>query len=319
MAREIKERRCVDVLFFAGFFMKINIRKLFFHQKVSLQVHEYTFLTPPARRVHPCASGFQASMTAEAAIALPLAIFFFLALLQPVSWLDRQRKVQTCTERIGEEISQYGLLMDTDPEEENSGLPAFCTDAAAALWIRGRVGQYADHVLVKQAEVYGENGDITFEVEYREDVPFYGRILGKQQRNAAVKRRTWIGLRGKLRENGTGLETDRDSDEEIVYVGAGMGRYHLFRDCHYISNEYQSVTQMEAEKGGSYGKKRTPCAVCAGKENGSGIVYVTAAGEHYHFDKNCASMISYVREMPRGEAEHMGLCSYCARKKGELE
>ena len=30
-------------------------------------------------------------------------------------------------------------------------------------------------------------------------------------------------------------------------------------------------------------------------------------------------MISYVREMPRGEAEHMGLCSYCARKKGELE
>ena len=187
------------MLFFAGFFMKINIRKLFFHQKVSLQVHEYTFLTPPARRVHPCASGFQASMTAEAAIALPLAIFFFLALLQPVSWLDRQRKVQTCTERIGEEISQYGLLMDTDPEEENSGLPAFCTDAAAALWIRGRVGQYADHVLVKQAEVYGENGDITFEVEYREDVPFYGRILGKQQRNAAVKRRTWIGLRGKLR------------------------------------------------------------------------------------------------------------------------
>ena len=101
------------------------------------------------------------------------------------------------------------------------------------------------------------------------------------------------------------METDRDSDEEIVYVGAGMGRYHLFRDCHYISNEYQSVTQMEAEKGGSYGKKRPPCAVCA--------------GEHYHFDKNCASMISYVREMPRGEAEHMGLCSYCARKKGELE
>ena len=27
-------------------------------------------------------------------------------------------------------------------------------------------------------------------------------------------------------------------------------------------------------------------------------------------------MISYVREMPRGEAEHMGLCSYCARKRG---
>ena len=52
---------------------------------------------------------------------LPLVL---VALLQPVSWLDRQRKVQTCTERIGEEISQYGLLMDTDPEEE-SGTATF--------------------------------------------------------------------------------------------------------------------------------------------------------------------------------------------------
>ena len=77
--------------------------------------------------------------------------------------------------------------MDTDSEEEIAGLPAFCTDAAAALWIRGRVGQYADHVLVKQAEVYGENGDITFEGGVPGRCAFYGRILGKQQRNAAVK------------------------------------------------------------------------------------------------------------------------------------
>ena len=307
------------MLFFAGFFMKINIRKLFFHQKVSLQVHEYTFLTPPARRVHPCASGFQASMTAEAAIALPLAIFFFLALLQPVSWLDRQRKVQTCTERIGEEISQYGLLMDTDPEEENSGLPAFCTDAAAALWIRGRVGQYADHVLVKQAEVYGENGDITFEVEYREDVPFYGRILGKQQRNAAVKRRTWIGLRGKLRGNGTGLEMDRDSDEEIVYVGAGMGRYHLFRDCHYISNAYEAVSLNQAAKmTNQFGERYRPCSRCADSGHGDRTVYVTAGGGHYHFNRACSSMVSYVRTVELEDVGHLGVCSYCAsRKKAE--
>ena len=30
-------------------------------------------------------------------------------------------------------------------------------------------------------------------------------------------------------------------------------------------------------------------------------------------------MISYVREVPKDEEEHLGLCSYCVRKKGETE
>ena len=44
---------------------------------------------------------------------------------------------------------------------------------------------------------------------------------------------------------------------------------------HYISNEYQSVTQMEAEKAGAMGKANALRSV-RGKENGSGLVYVTA-------------------------------------------
>ncbi|MFQ8777161.1 MAG: hypothetical protein ACLR78_06745 [Roseburia sp.] len=63
-------------------------------------------------------------MTVEAALVLPLALFFFLALLQPVIWLDRQRKVQTAMERIGEEISQYGILAES-METGDSELPAF--------------------------------------------------------------------------------------------------------------------------------------------------------------------------------------------------
>mgnify|MGYP000211208025 CR=1 FL=1 len=75
-------------------------------------------------------------------------------------------------ERIGEEISQYGILAES-VETGDSELPAFCTDAAAALWIRGKVGQYADHVTVKKADVYGENGEIEFAAEYQEEIPFF--------------------------------------------------------------------------------------------------------------------------------------------------
>ena len=301
------------VLFFASF-DEMNKQCHSYRKNMSLQVHDSLL----ARRAHPCTSSLPASMTVEAALVLPLALFFFLALLQPVIWLDRQRKVQTAMERIGEEISQYGILAES-VETGDSELPAFCTDAAAALWIRGKVGQYADHVTVKKADVYGENGEIEFAAEYQEEIPFFETVLGKQTETVAVKRRSWIGIPGKLKGDGTSQDGDGDEQTEMVYVGAGIGRYHLFRDCHYISNEYMTVTRSEAENGKVPGEKRTPCAVCGKKGDGSETVYITTAGEHYHCNKNCRSMISYVREVPKDEAEHLGLCSYCVRKKGETE
>ena len=200
-----------------------------------------------------------------------------------------------------------------------SELPAFCTDAAAALWIRGKAGQYADHVSVKKADVYGENGQSEIAAEYQVKIAFFEPVLGKQRETVAVKRRSWIGIPGKLKGDGASQDGDGDEQTEMVYVGAGIGRYHLFRDCHYISNEYMTVTRSEAENGKVPGEKRTPCAVCGKKGDGSETVYITTAGEHYHCNKNCRSMISYVREVPKDEAEHLGLCSYCVRKKGETE
>lgn len=82
----------------------------------------------------------------------------------------------------------------------------------------------------------------------------------------AVKRRSWIGIPGKLKGDGTSQDGDGDEQTEMVYVGAGIGRYHLFRDCHYISNEYMTVTRSEAENGKVPGEKRTPCAVCGKRE-----------------------------------------------------
>lgn len=54
--------------------------------------------------------------------------------------------------------------------------------AAAALWIRGKVGQYADHVTVKKADVYGENGEIEFAAEYQEEIPFFETVLENRRR-----------------------------------------------------------------------------------------------------------------------------------------
>ena len=79
----------------------------------------------------------------------------------------------------------------------------------------------------KQAEVYGETGDITFEVEYREDVPFMGEF-GKTTEKCSCKKADMDRIEGKTERKWDRIETDRDSDDEIVYVGAGLGALSSF-------------------------------------------------------------------------------------------
>lgn len=82
---------------------------------------------------------------------------------------------------------------------------------------------------------------------------------------AASRRRGWIGLEGKLTESGEHTTEAGEGNGHAVYVGAGMGRYHLYRDCHYISNAYEAVSLNQAEKmTNQFGERYRPCSRCGG-------------------------------------------------------
>lgn len=266
------------------------------------------------KRVLPftSAKSLTASMTVEAALVLPIFVFFAVALLLPLHWFDRQRKVQAETEYFCEKFSQYSYIRECLGDEIPEEMLGIETDefsgAAAGVWLGGRIGKLADEVRIKRSDVPDENGDICFEAEYREKIPYFSAVRSKIYVQAAAKRRCWVGLRGKLKVEEEG--NNGDTGEQMVYVGAGMGRYHLSRNCHYISNEYESVRVKQLE-----GKRIPPCSVCAKDCQENDVVYVTVSGEHYHKTKSCRSMISYVREVPLSEVRHLGACSYCSGKR----
>lgn len=289
----------------------------------------------PGKRVLPSASvqgkRVSASITAEAALCLPLFLFFAAALMEPMRWLDRQRQVQTEVECFCEGLSQYAYLREvnsgkrqekgtekgeeTEKEAEYIGL---LSDAASGLWLRGRLKKYADGVTVKRAEIPESTGDIVFEVEYREKIPFFPVGTGGVTMHAAARRRSFTGLDGKVKEPQTAVPGPDSEGEIMVYVGAGMGRYHLYRDCHYISNQYEAVSfdQAAVMKNGS-GKSYTPCSRCASGGGSDEEVYITREGEHYHFSEACTAMVSYVRSVPLKEVEYLGVCSWCAGREQE--
>ena len=172
---------------------------------------------------------------------------------------------------------------------------------------------------VKDAKAPDPSGNICLEVEYTERIPFFPVYRQGITMKAASRRRGWIGLEGKLTESGEHTTEAGEGNGHAVYVGAGMGRYHLYRDCHYISNAYEAVSLNQAEKmTNQFGERYRPCSRCADSGHGDRTVYVTAGGGHYHFNRACSSMVSYVRKVDLEDVGHLGVCSYCAsRKKAE--
>jgi len=269
-----------------------------------------------------------ASITVEAAVCLPLFVFFSLALLMPMEWLNQQRQIQTAMESLGESWSQYLYVLEKRENQEQGAnqeeweykeeqeYKVLISDMAAGLLLKGKLSRYAENVTIKRAEVPDESGHIYIEAEFRENIPLFATPSSGVLMKAAVKRRSWIGLNGKLKKKRTGAGSE-DYENSIVYVGASMGRYHWYRDCHYLSNQYESVSfEQIINRRNSFGSKYTACARCAQNTDLTETVYVTEGGVHYHLDKQCTAMVSYVRSLPLDEVRHLGACSYCERRKG---
>lgn len=250
-----------------------------------------------------------ASLTVEAAMSLPLFLFFAAALMQPMHWLDRQRKVQTAAECVGEELSVAQYLAESDEKE-------LWSDAAAGLFVKGKVGAYTEGIRIKKARAMDSDGMICLEVAYKEKLLFFTWPGTDITMNAASRRRPWIGLDGKLKAERAG-GGQNEAEKGTVFVGANMGRYHLYRDCHYISNQYEAVSAAAAgQKRNSSGNSYKPCSRCSKKGASAKTVYITPEGAHYHSDTACSAMVSYVRTVPLEEVEHLGVCSYCTRRGG---
>ncbi len=276
-----------------------------------------------AKRVLSSAFCFKpkASLTVEAAMVLPLFLFFMVLLMMPMEIMNEGRRIQTAMEATGEEMSQYAYVLDQLKQGEKidaakiDGLgEAFLeglTEEGILLYARKKVESQVDlkrveNISFARSSVLRDGETIDLIMNYRVRLPFSVFGLKSVPMTARSCRRAWVG-----KEGGTGIKNGEE--EEIVYVGKGSVRYHRSRTCHYLYNDLQQTTLAGVENlrnlsGGKY----KPCSRC-GKAAGAGsAVYVMPSGERYHTDKNCSSITSYVSAVSISEVRHLGPCSYCS-------
>lgn len=268
----------------------------------------------------PCA----ASVSVEAALSLSVFIFAMVCMMYPFRMMERQRQVQAALESVNERLCQYAYLeyMLTNGEE----LPKEDGD-----WKEGLILGLADDAAKEGAKVlalemfdqegmsglsfagssFREDGETSsLCLDYQMDMPFSILGLNALPFSSGSIRRAWIGREGRTEESGG----EDKSPDQVVYVGKTSSRYHLSRECHYLSNKLQSVpfddvSSYRNQDGGKY----YPCAVCAGGAESGDTVYIMKSGSRYHANTRCTAITSYIRAVRLSEVQDLGPCSYCGR------
>jgi len=258
------------------------------------------------KRVSFSASG---SLTAEAAVALPLFLFAGVILMMPFRILDVERQVQASIETVGEEISQTAYFSLENPRGNE-----VMTTAAAYVYAEAAVRMKLaklpiENISLASSRLLTDGETVDLVVDYELRLPFSVLGFSHVKRTNRCFRRAWIGKDGSAPADG------KDPDEDvIVYVGKDSTRYHERRDCHYLDNHLQAVALAEI---GDYrnqdGGKYYPCSRC-GAESKT-VVYIMKSGNHYHSSTTCTAITAYVKAVPKSQVEYLGACSYCSGGK----
>lgn len=268
-------------------------------------------------------SRISASLTVEAALALPLFLFAMAILMMPIKIINEGRKIQMALESVCQEVSQYAYLLSDNVEMEKAA--GHEHDSISEELLRNFTGAgvlvYADHEVRRHvdAEKYGrfsflqssfltDGETVDLVLNYEINLPFPVFRLKSVPMTARSCRRVWIGRKGGL----TGEDSSQNKEDELVYVGKGSTRYHRLKTCHYLYNDITAVAGSSIENlRNAEGKKYRPCARCKAAGGSGDMVYIMPSGESYHSSRSCSAIVAYVRAVPLSEVEHLGACSYC--------
>lgn len=283
----------------------------------------------------PFASG---GMTIEAALAVPLFLFFFANLLTAFDMLRLSGNMTAALHQTGSRLSEYAyfyryglsdvidLQQHNDQQEGNmdnalSGIPGFAVSVTLSeTFVRSSVEDmlgrdYLDHTCLE-----GGGGAISY---LRSNIMADGDIIdlvADYRIRPFMPLPDFDGFPMQSRYYGHAFvgyalsgEAEDDSAGQDVYVFiTPTGHvYHMNRECTYLQ---PSITPIPAGdlKGArnNSGGKYYPCEVCS--PSGQGLMFITREGNRFHNSATCPALKRTVYAVTlESVKDHMPACSKC--------
>lgn len=238
-----------------------------------------------------------ASVTVEAVICIPLAIYAAVCLIWLLELRALQLTVRCALQEAGKsmaiELSEVPVLIPNLLEEE----------------IRTIIGEerlerslIADGVHCEKSYIWGNTGIMELTAEYEVKLPFPEFAIPNMVYQEQMRIKVWNGY-VKGGKTDLGIET-------VVYVTETGVVYHKDYNCNYLdlsvrSVEKEMVDEMRNKDGGKY----HACELCGGSAGSK--VYITDYGNRYHSSLNCSGMKRKIYAVPLSEVKGKGACSKC--------
>ena len=281
-------------------------------------------------RAFPAAFRKKGSLVIEAALTLPVFLFFVIAVIYFLMIIFLQSDIQVHMEEAARSIGKQAYLADQldvlssddgDLDAESiSLLKAGINPLTIKTWIlKDGLGQKINASRIKG----GTGGLYTFHSSYDEEealldivvhynyhVPFLPESIGVIQLSQRCKSHVWTGRELSRQEGGKNAEENKT---QTVYVTEYGSVYHTSKDCHYLDLSIHTIGINEVGDARNVnGGKYYPCS-CA-KHASSGNVYVTDYGTNYHADLNCSGLKRTIREIDLSEVGEMHICPKCGEE-----
>lgn len=255
------------------------------------------------------------SATVEATFILPIFMFAMLFIYNMGCMLCTKVIVYEAMQETAGYLAEYsylynevGNLMDADYQNN-------LTDTAVNIaTATGKMSEYIDDrdfvnqyvvggtsgIMVTRAELNASNKYIYFNIVYqlKVDVPFFGEF--KTSIEEQIRQRAYLGER----------IISGESNDEYVYIAENQSVYHTTRNCYHIKLTIKMVNAMSLSV--QY-NNLSPCELCVKNGGSKSILYVTEAGDRYHYSRLCRGLKRTVYRVKRSECQNLAECSNCGK------
>lgn len=284
----------------------------------------------------------KASMTVEAAIVLPLFLFFFLNLTTSIELMRLHGNLQLALWETGNRMTVYGSILDDgamtgedlsqavegelengrvdgeDIGERGEETDSWWAELAGIVWsytyVKSQMVEYLGEDYLEQSPLtYGADGlqfvesnvyesQDCFEVVVTYSVSPLYSIVG------------FIPFRMSNRYYGhlwNGYEIPEA--EAYVYVAETGEVYHTSPDCTHLRLSVQRVDWQEALAArNNRGQKYMACEKCCEESVGQSV-YITEEGNCYHRVSDCSGLKRTIACLPISEVEQLRICQRCGQ------
>ncbi len=269
----------------------------------------------------------RASMTLEAAMALPLFMFFFLNLFCMFQMLYVQASVGRALHNVGKELGTWAFAyregMDAlgkDGEESAAaagglgfaGGLAFSEGVARGMvvselkdhpWLEKGIRGGAEGIsLLRSSILADERDEICLIADYTM-VPLISVMgFGEIRLQSAYFSHGWTGYT-------PGVFTPEEDGEEIVFITEKGTVFHRDIRCSYLNPSVSTISAHAVaaarnEDGGIY----YACELCG---NRASAYIITNYGDRYHTNPQCPGLKRTISAVPISEVGGRGPCSKC--------